>query len=175
MKYIIDIPSEFLLKDDGYSFSDGNSYCITGNLSKLTPYIEPVRKAIEDRVWEFIRTCLAMDAFDFVDAFDSCSYINLLKYSYQEAKAKYEAWLKQKDDIHKDEIHVGDEVIAKANMKDALGNFYEPFVITGMLSCMVVGFGKKYKYHSMGINDVVKTGRHFDEVEVLLKKIGSEE
>lgn len=58
-------------------------------------------------------------------------------------------------------FEIGDEVIAKDDMKYFVGSFYEPFIVTGILSGNVVGFGKKYKCHSMRINDVVKTGRHF--------------
>lgn len=100
MKYIIDIPSELVLKDDGYSFSDGNSYCITGNLSKLTPYAEPDRKVIEDEVWKFVKKIEyltrgeAEDCFDV--EYDGIPFVANM-FSYQEAKAKYEAWLKQKD------------------------------------------------------------------------------
>jgi len=117
MKYIIDVPDNTKQIDAMYLWYVLKSY----PLSELEPYIEPDRKAIEDEVWEFIRICLVMDGFDFVDAFDSCSYINLLKYSYQEAKAKYEAWLKQKD-----ELNFGDEIISvddvKAVMLDRVDN-----------------------------------------------------
>ena len=117
MKYIIDVPDNTKQIDAMYLWHVLKSY----PLSELEPYIEPDRKAIEDEVWEFIRICLVMDGFDFVDAFDSCSYINLLKYSYQEAKAKYEAWLKQKD-----ELNFGDEIISvddvKAVMLDRVDN-----------------------------------------------------
>ena len=68
------------------------------------------------------------------------------------------------------DFETGDEVIAKDNMKNAIGDYYEPFIITGILSSNVVGFGKKYKYHSMGINDVVKTGRHFAKKEIDILK-----
>ena len=64
------------------------------------------------------------------------------------------------------DFEIGDEVIANDDMKYFVGSFYEPFVITGILSGNVVGFGKKYKYHSMRINDVVKTGRHFTKKEI---------
>lgn len=63
-------------------------------------------------------------------------------------------------------FEIGDEVIAKDDMEYFVGSFYEPFVITGILSGNVVGFGKKYKCHSMRINDVVKTGRHFTKKEI---------
>lgn len=162
MKYIVDIPSKLVLKDDGYSFSDGNSYCITGNLSKLTPYTESDRKAIEDEVWEFVRTCLVMDGSDFVDAFDSCSYINLLEYSYQEAKARYEAWKKQKD-----EIHVGDEIVGIYSD----GEKTPPLVVLKVEGNYYYGIYSKTGEFVQGGLNYEKTGKHFDEVEELLQKM----
>ena len=74
-----------------------------------------------------------------------------------------EKYDKKEDDVN---FEIGDEVIAKDNMKNAVGDYYEPFVITGMLYNNVIGFGKEFKCHSMGINDVVKTGRHFTKKEI---------
>ena len=118
---------------------------------KLEPYTEPDRKAIEDEVWEF-----GMNTdWSWVSEIDTKP---LREYSYQEAKEKYEAWKKQKD-----EIRVGDEVVYH-------GNKY------------VVGYvGADEVYHIVDRNwirvvvqgdyQIFKTGRHFDEVEDLLKKI----
>ena len=113
MKYIVDIPSELVLKDDGYSFSDGNSYCITGNLSKLTPYAEPDRNVIENEVWEFYKTISNMKIHEKESAFGTSSWWKVInKHSYQELKAKYEAWLEQKDDnaIKQKVIELADEI-----------------------------------------------------------------
>lgn len=156
MKYIIDIPSELLIKDDGYSFSDGKSYCITGNLSKLTPYTEPDRKAIEDEAWEFAWKIYSMDIGEYAEIFDDKGCPS----NYQEAKAQYEAWLKQKD-----KIHVGDELKDDGNIRavvldilDADYESYEVFTENGIVDEWQKGI-------------VVKTGRHFDEVVELLEKI----
>jgi len=163
MKYIVDIPSELVLKDDGYSFNDGNSYCITGNLSKLTPYIEPDRKAIEDEVWDFIKEieCLtrgeAEDCFDV--EYDGIPFVANM-FSYQEAKAKYDAWKKEKE-----EIRVGDEVKHRG------------------LNYVVGYVGADQVYHLIDKNwlrtvvqggyQLIKTGRHFPEVAELLEKMRS--
>ena len=161
MKYIVDIPSELVLKDDGYSFSNGNSYCITGDLSKLTPYTESDRKAIEDEVWEFVKEieCLTRDkAEDCFDVeYDGIPFVANM-FSYQEAKAKYDAWKKEKE-----EIRVGDEVKHR-------GRNY------------VVGYvGADKVYHLIDENwlrtvvqggyQLIKTGRHFPEVAELLEKM----
>ena len=168
MKYIIDIPSELRIKDDGYSFSDGKSYCITGNLSKLTPYVEPDRKAIEDEVWEFVNFLEnKLMASDYDDIFDDNSPYDHM--TYQEAKAKYEAWeawLKQKE-----ETRVGDEFLHTTGdgVKGVVIKIHDD-------DCFDIldSDGDVYEYTSMKYWE--KTGRHFDEVEELLKKMrGNEE
>ena len=78
--------------------------------------------------------------------------------SYSEAKAKYDAWKKRKD-----EIHVGDEVKYRGD------------------NCVVVYVGADEVYHVsdrhwsrcvvQGRQFLTKTGRHFDEVEKLLKRM----
>lgn len=107
MKYIIDIPNEDVgrwVSGTPYglrlfvplSIEDGGEYHIKTEIP-VEPYIEPVRKAIEDKVWEFVNFLenkLKASDYDFI--FDDNSPYD--KYTYQEAKAKYEAWLKQKDD-----------------------------------------------------------------------------
>ena len=164
MKYIIEIPSkaDFVT---AYYMENGLPVMYTSDkIDDLEPYIESDRKAIENEVWSFVDFLEnKLKASDYDDVFDDNSPYD--KYTYQEAKAKYEAWLKQKD-----EIKIGDEVIAKDNMKNAVGDYYESFIITGMLYNNVIGFGKKYKNHSMGINDVVKTGRHFTRKEIDILK-----
>ena len=159
MKYIIDIPNELAEATARY-------WSETTDMT-LVPYTEPDRKAIEDKVWEFVRTCLVMDGSDFVDAFDSCSYINLLEYSYQVAKAKYESWLKQKD-----EIHVGDEVENTSHKKGIVINHYISSS-NGLEYVRVLYMdddGNSF-ISAWGKNDVCKTGKHFDEVEEMLKKM----
>ena len=161
MKYIIDVPDNTKQIDAMYLWHVLKSY----PLSELKPYIEPDRKAIEDEVWEFVRTCLVMDGSDFVEAFDSCSYINLLEYSYQEAKEKYEAWLKQKG-----EIKIGDEVLNR------LGKLYVIYQIknNSAYGVMFDEYPLSQECFSVYDNDK-KTGRHFDEVEELLKKMRKKE
>lgn len=102
MKYIIDIPSsqEYSYDKDFKSldlkFHDDNFSGMTR--FDAEPYTEPDRKAIEDEVWELTDRILRMSKKDteqcFGYIFPTGITVNL---SYQEAKSKYEAWLKQKD------------------------------------------------------------------------------
>ena len=183
MRYIIDAPSN-LYEICGtlrvpVKVGEGDLYWYNTYL-KVESYTEPDRKAIEDEVWELARRiiCPSDCCEDSISAhtkeifnkegWEIRGIFNDL--SYQEAKDKYEAWLKQKD-----EIHVGDEItyIFNNNTKT------EPFVVVfiretengkyyeGIESCgnrWVTG-GVKYQ----------KTGRHFDEVAELLQKMRGED
>lgn len=61
------------------------------------------------------------------------------------------------------QIEVGDEVIAKD--KDGVGDFYEPFTVIKIAGWSAIGYGKKHYLHIMDIADVIKTGRHFDNLQ----------
>ena len=176
MKYIIDIPNadvsrwvaETPLGKKLYipiSVEDGNEYSIATEIY-AEEYTEPDRKAIEDEVWSLAREiaycmslqeCIDTGMLHDDDIYDSASGV-LEKLTYQEAKARYDAWLKKKDDIR-----VGDEVRYH-------GNKY------------VVGYvGVDEVYHIVDRNwirtvvqgdyQIFKTGRHFPEVAELLKKM----
>jgi len=170
MKYIIDIPSELLIKDDGYSFSDGKSYCITGNLSKLTPYAEPDRKAIEDEVWNFVDFMIhEMDVEEREECFGESAYaVCIHELTYQGAKAEYDEWKKQKD-----EIRVGDEVIP-------IDVNYDTMIVTRIWrddhsrDCLDT-LGLDGSICSFLTSNVKKTGRHFPEVAQLLYKMRGKE
>jgi len=157
MKYIIDIPDDHT--DLKIFYTDADLKIIQS--MRCEPHTEPDRKAIEDEVWEFLIKCLKMDGNDFYEIFGSCDALCLTNLSHQEAKEKYDAWRKQKD-----EICVGDEVIYH-------GNKY------------VVGYvGADEVYHIVDRNwirvvvqgdyQIFKTGRHFPEVAELLKKMREE-
>ena len=121
-------------------------------------HTEPDRKAIEDEVWEFATTCTKMDGSDSVDVFGGFSVDSFTKYSYQEAKAKYEEWKKQKD-----EIRVGDEVA----LQD--GNF--KYVVMGFhfnTAYLLASDGSVSKFP---VSKLRKLNRHFNETEELMKKM----
>jgi hypothetical protein len=201
MKYIIDIPDDRIGDFVGsthllmpYSMAGHEGHHDTG--LELTPYTnidikekaeefgrgydagwdegskfhKAEKESIEDEVWEFVRNCLMMDCSDFADAFDSYSYSNFLEYSYQIAKARYEAWLKQKD-----EIHVGDEVAFEMAFGNGLDNNMKAVALdqatTGEEWCVLTENGCVETHDE---EDLYKTGRHFDEVVELLKKMRGE-
>lgn len=175
MKYIIDIP------DDRIGDFVGSThllmpYTMAGHEGHhdtkldLTPYTEPDRKAIEDEVWEMARLIsLEVDdgglrPADLCECYKHSSVQEVMKkHSYQETKVKYEAWKNQKD-----EIRVGDEVVLYENIKMVVTQVDHRTSIQGIDE-------NGECYESIETNVVKKTGRHFDEIEELLKKMRGEE
>jgi len=88
-------------------------------------------------------------------------------FSYQEAKTKYDDWKAKRE-----QIHVGDEVIP-------MDTEYDTMIVTrtwkdDYWSDCVDTIGFDGSICSFLTSKVKKTGRHFDEVEELLKKMKGE-
>lgn len=155
MKYIIDIPNELAEATARY-------WNETTDMT-LVPYTEPDRKAIEDEVWENTWK-MFMTPEDFGATMGD---------SYSEAKAKYDAWKEQKE-----EIHVGDEV------QYSLAGYEYTFIVFGKENDTLYGIRTDevdmddiyaaWDYCHKSDSTLVKTGRHFDEVDELLKKMRGE-
>ena len=173
MRYIIDAPSN-LYKIDGtlivpVKVGEGDLYWYNTYL-KAESYTEPDRKDIEDEVWEFLDFLFTgMNAEERYKCFDEVfSHTIVSIMSYQEAKAKYEAWLKQKD-----EIHVGDEVEYLPNKaKGIVVQCHVPDVYAEV-DKYAVFTGTSVEY--LPIEWLTKTGRVFPEVAELLEKTRGEE
>lgn len=152
MKYIIDIPDD-TQKIIGFRQDYSLIYI------DMTPYTEPDRSVIEDEVWEFAKKVRLEEFIDEEGRLHG--YISGFN-SYSEAKSKYEAWKKQKD-----EIRVGDEVIYDSRTKAVvvIPETEERYgtILTGDFATIVVSH-----------DDLEKTGRHFDDIAELLKKMGDE-
>ena len=131
-------------------------------LPNIVPYEESDRKAIEDEVWEFAREMISTSGHEVSEMWGCVTNFGEVMHNttYQEAKAKYEAWKRTKE-----EIRVGDEVIYNSRTRAVVlepeteKKYGEIFTSEG--STIVVSH-----------DDLEKTGRHFDEVEDLLKKMG---
>ena len=166
MKYIIDIPSkaDFVT---AYYMEDGLPVMYKSDrIDDLKPYTEPDRKDIEDEVWEFLDFLFTgMSPEERYECFNKVfSPIIVSTMSYQEAKAKYEEWLKQKD-----EIKVGDEYYDAG----------EVFVVTNINNSDIVGViftdGSVDELSKKELRECSKTGRHFPEVAEFLGKMRGEE
>ena len=176
-KYLIDIPDgtvygydedEKILIFPEENFIEVSEVSNLIYLPNVVPYEESDRKAIEDEVWEFATTCTKMDGSDSVDVFGGFSVDSFTKYSYQEAKAKYEAWKK------KDKIRVGDEVVYAddPNKEKAIVlRLYQPKQYR-TLADILCEDGTVVKM--IKVENLAWTGRHFDEIADLLKKMKEE-
>lgn len=178
MKYIIDMSDEYVMESALYgkqlaipfyvNANDKSFFLPTG--LKVEPYVEPDRKVIEDaqeEAWEFAKQVTIMTPDDKCELWGTSKYNTInFGYSYAEAKAKYEEWKKQKD-----EIHVGDEVEYECGGLNR-------FVVTGIYGRYAVGFKDEDDDIDVGdycdIKYLRKTGRHFSDIEKLLKKMRGE-
>ena len=178
MKYIIDVPSDLyaICKTLRVPVKVGNGDISWYN-THLTaePYTEPDRKAIEDEVWEFVSMLMNMHpdvAEDIYWSMNGGKGIGVAaEMTYQEAKARYDAWKKEKE-----EIRIGDEV------EYEYGGEKIRFIVTGVKYSTAYGFRQIMEYEDVSdvgeycdVDALQKTGRHFPEVAELLKKMGDTE
>lgn len=177
MKYIIDIPKEYEKDWVGLTpFGKELYYPIQGFDKKyrrmptgleLTPYlgtnswgkawIEGYKEGLEagrNDAWNFAKNLLNYTNKD---------WKNLMNCSYQEAKDMYEKWEKEKN-----EIQIGDEVKDK--------DLGDKGIVTCILAtrCDVLWFDGSVSEDVL-MSDLCKTGKHFDEIQNLLKTIEREE
>lgn len=193
MKYIIDIEDEYtkdwvndtpMCKELCMPISVPNRQRIyhvsTG--FKLEPYTEPDRKAVDLQyardienvakmnynegakdAWEFARAINYMGYDDFVSCFGGKTEEMVYELSYSEVKAEYEAW--------KDKIRVGDEVVYAddPNKEKAIVlRLYQPNQYK-TLADILCEDGIVIKM--IRVENLAWTGRHFDEIADLLKKM----
>ena len=155
MKYVVDIPESMVIKSalKGLTLgitmkvpSNNQDFVIPTNI-QLKPYTEhDIYSHTDDPAgWELYQ-------------------------DYQKAKERYETWKKQMN-----EIHVGDEVENASHKKGIVFNHcISPSSGLEYVRVLYMDDDSNSFISAWEKNDVKKTGRHFDEVEVLLKKIGSE-
>ena len=155
MKYIIDIPDQIAEVSMNY-------WKKVGFLGE--PYVEPDIKAIEDKVWNFVKILENETSVgDLVEMYEDEDEI-YMNHTYQEAKARYEAWKKQKD-----KIYIGDEMYCYDNDSKC--------VITSIDGerCVSVMWDDGSVGRDTLLETLKKTGRHFDEIEALMKKMMEDE
>ena len=172
-KYIIEVPDNTQwIQWMNVSEKDGSACFDYKAPEDLTPYvrsesyIDGLKKG-QNEVWEFVRmfSCLGNRAISEIgDDKNTTDPLGLIeKYSYQETKTRYESWKAEKD-----KICVGDEVCY-------VEDHQKKIVVTNTYSD---GFDAIDNNGNLYINRHPamwkKTGRHFDEVEELLKKMGDE-
>lgn len=181
MKYIIDVPNQDYSYDEIFhtlklKYYDDNLSCEVSLDAK--PYTEPDRKAVDLQyardienvarmnynegakdAWDFAKAINYMGYDDFVSCFGGKTEEVVYELSYSEVKAKYDAWKREKN-----EIQIGDEVKIK--------DLEDKGIVTSVLAtrCDVLWFDGTVSEDVL-MSELYKTGRHFDEVEELLKKM----
>jgi len=185
MKYIIDIPDEYQRQNvyvDGHgniSFAinmqcNGRNHAVPTNFG-MTPYTEPGTKTIEDaqeEAWEFAQSIFYPEEMGGIpdENFKKCFYGKsaeavLKDMSYQEAKAKYEAWKTEKES----KIEVGDEVMHKITKSIGIATWVDP---EANYVHIVWSDGST---ENRKMDSLEKTGRHFNQVADMLKEMKEEE
>ena len=168
MKYIIDVPEDRISAGRLRVLADmenSMTYWIETGI-RVTPYEEPSETA-ED-AWKMICHVLkyvddgGMSWDDIENCFGTDNLSHIVELSYTEAREMYEAWKKQKE-----EIHVGDEV----NVDGYKG------VVTWVNETHAEGFcifkTHLTRFYRM-IGNLVKTGRHFEKAVEFLKEMKEE-
>lgn len=134
---------------------------------ELEPYLEPDRECIENEVWGFL--VFLIDEMDLEDKYEcfgmSSAYKIVSNMSYNETKARYEAWKKRKD-----EIKVGDEIVGIYSD----GEKSPPLVVLKVEGNYYYGIYSKTGEFVQGGLNYEKTGRYFPEVGQMLVKIKEE-
>ena len=183
MKYIIEIENEPFGRNDDPFFPHGMDelYRAKGfkslvfdqnGLDKLTPYTEPDREAIENEVWEFAKKMVSTSGNEMSDIWGCATNFGEVMHNttYSEAKSKYEAWKKKKE-----EIRVGDEVeqiTASGNpvgLKCVVTKIVDYEILKGITQT-----GEVVTCSSQIKRWWRKTGRHFNSVEKLLEEMREE-
>lgn len=162
MKYIIEIEEMPFISEGSemqlFKATEFNSLVFDRNgLEKLTPYDESAAEQRgREEAWKLIKAIGKMSDDDMADCFGTSVIVNL---SYTEAREKYEAWKKEKE-----EIKIGDEVRHKYEPRDIM-------VYTGTEP----GYASCIKSNGRVVirraDEIERTGRHFPEVAELLEKM----
>ena len=166
-KYVIEIPGEVKWIEYIQQTHHGTQNLKVESVYDLTPYTEQdeqeIREKVEQEVWEFAGEFYNADRE--VETLFDCDLDDICKkYTYSEAKAKYEEWRKQKD-----EIHEYDEIISEVPDNKAVIVRIDCW---GQWHCINAGGSFMVEINQQGYWR--KTGRSFPELGDVLKKMREE-
>ena len=172
-KYIIDVPDNYLIKSALNGLTLGipmlisatqKEYVLPTNI-QLNQYTEPDRETIENEVWDLAQKLCEMNQDQWVSCFGADERFKTPSdYNYQEAKAKYDEWAKEKS-----RIRVGDEV----EIVNIIGVVIRVPKHDEQRVHYITKSGTVYCNNAYA--EIKKTGRHFDEIEELLKKMSDKD
>ena len=163
MKYVIDIPDteNVIIKQNGIICRASDYVYINLPVSELKPYdpFTGCKAEIEHeqrKAWNLAVAIAKMQPNERADADMPDTQWHWMQYA--EAREKYEAWVKKKD-----EIKVGDEII---RVQDDT-----KMIVTSIRDTNHFIEGITKDGITVGAYAGTKTGRHFPEVEALLEKL----
>ena len=128
--------------------------------------VEAYQRGLTD-AWETVKTLDSLDQWDASNlvGFEVVNYSDWLAHSPQEIVEKCKAWKEKKAKAEaeaEEEIRVGDEVVERSGTT---------FTVTQIIDDSVYGIGQSGCFEGEYKQDLHKTGRHFDQVEQLLKEM----
>ena len=173
-KYIIDIPDDTTYLN-ALRFKDGK-YVSTRSyiIPDLTPYVRSESyidglKDGQNDAWKFARKMISTSGNEMSEMWGCATNFGEVMHNttYSEAKAKYDAWKREKE-----EIHIGDEVTAKTDTDKDMPKGIVTYNNPEQSQFLVIKSDGTFSWwHKGGLR---KTGRHFDEVEKLLERMREE-
>ena len=174
MKYIIDVPDTEGHYDSEYEMVTMRVHygsTIVDISMDAKPYTEPDRSVIEDEVWGVCKKLISMSENEVSDMMGCMTNFGEVMYNvpYQEAKNRYEEWKKQKG-----KLHVGDVVVHADDPnkeKMVVLRLYQPPQYKPIADVLCED-GTVVK--TVVVKNLVWTGRHFSDIEELLKKMREE-
>ena len=157
-KYILETDYEIPFDKDVKYITIDLEEC-NKNKNHLYPFDESAAELRgAEKAWKFCR--FLREECDYGEVY-GMGLTDIMDMSYQDARAKYEAWQKKEA-----EIKVGDEVVSSIPQC-----IWIVTKVSGDSVLCINSSGDTVWYN----NKIKKTGRHFPEVAELLKKIGGNE
>jgi len=178
-KYIVDLPDTYASKSALLGdilaipiiLEGGKCYKIPTGI-KLEPCApsneDEIREKAHEEAWDFMYELFFEEYSELDDCFGTESRTEIMSsMTYSEAKARYEEWRKQKE-----KIRVGDEVTAKTDTDKDMPKGIVTYNNPEQSQFLVIKSDGTFSWwHKGGLR---KTGRHFDEVEKLMKRMREE-
>ena len=176
-KYIIDIPEDTTCLN-ALRYEDGK--CVSARsyiIPDLTPYVRSESyidglKEGQNDAWKFARKMISTSENEVSEMWGCATNFGEVMHNttYSEAKSKYEEWKKEKEE----EVHIGDEVFFKGGPrkeKAIVLRLYQPKLHKPISDVLWADGSVETK---VLVEKLMRTDRHFDEVEKLLERMKAE-
>ena len=180
-KYIIDVPDEAVefmggemnfLVEPKIKDERRRHYVLRIDEEDVSIYTESDRKAIEEEVWKMARLISldgGLSSADLYECYKSSDIQKVMRtHSYQEAKAKYDAWKQLKEEIRVGcEVHHKELPELKIYVTDMDDNSFGGFALCSVKN--VCDYGDRFS--ECNVHQYKPTGRVLPNIVELLKKM----